>query len=138
MAKAWKNTPKDLGEVSESLAADIREANPNMKATVGTMQTIDQKQLNHALIEHGVKDKLPSHIPITKEDLKRIPDVLSDYDDIVPGKGIANGKKQEAVIFRKRFDDGTICCVEIDWFRRGDKRHELKFQTMWKEKPEEI
>lgn len=136
--KAWKNTPKDLGEVSESLAADIREANPNMKATVGTMQTIDQKQLNHALIEHGVKDKLPSHIPITKEDLKRIPDVLSDYDDIVPGKGIANGKKQEAVIFRKRFDDGTICCVEIDWFRRGDKRHELKFQTMWKEKPEEI
>ena len=135
--KAWKNTPKDLGIVSESLAADIGAANPGMKATVGTMQTIDQKQLNHALIEHGVKEKLPTNIPITKEDLKRIPDVLSDYDDIVPGKGIADGKKQEAVIFKKRFDDGNVSCVEIDWFRRGDKRHELKFQTMWKEKAEE-
>ena len=75
-------------------------------------------------------------MPITKDDLKMIPDVLADYDDIVRGRGIADGKKQEAVIFRKQYDDGTICCVEIDWFRRGDKRHELKFQTMWKLKPE--
>ena len=32
----------------------------------------------------------------------------------------------------------TVCCVEIDWFRRKDNRRELKFQTMWKEKPEEV
>ncbi|MBO7434684.1 hypothetical protein J6U76_01630 [bacterium] len=49
---------------------------------------------------------------------------------------MSEGKKQEAVIFKKKFENGTICCVEIDWFRRGDKRQELKFQTMWKEKPE--
>ena len=135
--KAWKNNPQDLGEISESLAADISAANPAMKATAGTMQTIDHKQLNHALIEHGVKEKLPSHIPITTEDLKKIPDVLSDYDEIRPGKGIADGKGQEAVVFRKKYDDGTVCCVEIDWFSRGPNRHELKFQTMWKEKLEE-
>ena len=129
---------QDLGEISEGLAADISAANPKMKAKAGTMQTIDHKQLNHALIEHGVgHETRPDSIPITTEDLKKIPDVLSDYDEIRPGKGIDDGKKQEAVIFRKKYDDGTVCCVEIDWFRRGPNRHELKFQTMWKEKLEE-
>ena len=137
-SKAWKNTPKDLGEVNESLAADIMAANPKMKVRVGTMQTIDQDQLNHALDEHGEgKETWPNQIPITKEDLKKIPDVLSAYDDIVPGTGKDEGKHQEAVVFRKKYDDGTICCVETDWFRRKDNRRELRFQTMWKEKPEE-
>ena len=137
-SKAWKNEPKDLGEVSQALADEIHAANPDMKVNAGTMQTIDQDQLNHALEEHGVgKETRPNQIPITEEDLKRIPDVLADYDDIRRGLGKADGKQQEGVIFRKKYDDGTVCCVEIDWFRRKDNRRELKFQTMWKEKPEE-
>ena len=136
--KAWKNEPKDLGTINEELAAEIQKANPKMKATVGTMQTIDHAQLQHALDDHGVgKETWPNAVPITEEDLKRIPDVLSSFDDIIPGKGIAEGKKQEAVVFRKKYPDGTMCCVEIDWFRRGENRHELKFQTMWKNKLEE-
>ena len=137
-SKAWKNEPRDLGEVSQALADDIHAANPNMKVTAGTMQTIDQDQLNHALEDHGVgKETRPNQIPITKEDLKRIPDVLADYDDIRRGLGKADGKQQEGVVFCKKYDDGTVCCVEIDWFRRKDNWRELKFQTMWKEKPEE-
>ncbi|MBQ6339041.1 MAG: DUF935 family protein [Kiritimatiellae bacterium] len=137
-SKAWKNEPKDLGEVSQALADEIHAANPDMKVKAGTMQTIDQDQLNHALEEHGVgKETRPNQIPITEEDLKRIPDVLADYDDIRRGLGKADGKQQEGVIFCKKYDDGTVCCVEIDWFRRKDNRRELKFQTMWKEKPEE-
>ena len=137
-SKAWRNTPKDLGEVSQGLADEIHAANPEMKVTAGTMQTIDQDQLNHALEEHGVgKEKWPNSVPITEEDLKRIPEVLSDYDQIVRGLGKADRKQQEGVVFQKRYDDGTVCCVEIDWFRRGINRHELKFQTMWKLKPEE-
>ena len=137
-SKAWKNEPKDLGEVSQALADEIHAANPDMKVNAGTMQTIDQDQLNHALEEHGVgKETRPNQIPITEEDLKRIPDVLADYDDIRRGLGKADGKQQEGVIFCKKYDDGTVCCVEIDWFRRKDNRRELKFQTMWKEKPEE-
>ena len=136
--KAWKNEPKDLGEINDELAAEIQKANPKMKATVGTMQTIDHAQLQHALDEHGVgKEKWPNAVPITEDDLKRIPDVLSSFDDIIPGKGVAEGKKQEAVVFRKKYPDGTMCCVEIDWFSRGENRHELKFQTMWKDKLEE-
>ena len=137
-SKAWKNEPKYLGEVSQTLADEIHAANPDMKVTAGTMQTIDQDQLNHALEDHGVgKETRPNQIPITKEDLKRIPDVLADYDDIRRGLGKADGKQQEGVVFCKKYDDGTVCCVEIDWFRRKDNRRELKFQTMWKEKPEE-
>ncbi len=138
-SKAWKNEPKDLGEVSQTLADEIHAANPDMKVSAGTMQTIDQDQLNHALEEHGVgKETRPNQIPITKDDLKRIPDVLSDYDEIRRGLGKPDGKQQEGVIFCKKYDDGTVCCVEIDWFRRKDNRRELKFQTMWKEKPEEV
>ena len=138
-SKAWKNEPKDLGEVSQTLANEIHAANPDMKVTAGTMQTIDQDQLNHALEEHGVgKETRPNQIPITEDDLKRIPDVLSDYTEIRRGLGKADGKQQEGVIFCKKYDDGTVCCVEIDWFRRKDNRRELKFQTMWKEKPEEV
>ena len=43
----------------------------------------------------------PNQIPITHEDLKRVPDVLSDYDEIIAGKGIKDGKHHDAVIFRK-------------------------------------
>lgn len=101
------------------------------------MQTFDHEQLQHALNEHGVgHEKRSDSIPITNEDLARIPDVLSDYDEITPGLGKADGKKQEAVVFRKKFEDGTVCCVEIDWFHRRASRNELKFQTMWKLKPE--
>ena len=138
-SKAWKNEPKDLGEVSQTLADEIRVVNPDMQVTAGTMQTIDQDQLNHALEDHGVgKETRPNQIPITVDDLKRIPEVLSDYDEIRRGLGKADGKQQEGVIFRKKYSDGTVSCVEIDWFRRKDNRRELKFQTMWKEMPEEV
>ena len=33
--------------------------------------------------------------------------------------------------------EDPICCVEIDWFSRCKNQHELKFQTMWKNKLEE-
>ena len=49
---------------------------------------------------------------------------------------IAKGVVADAMRYPEGYLNGTVSCVEIDWFRRGDKRHELKFQTMWKEKPE--
>ncbi len=134
-SKAWKNHDEELGALNAQVAADIKKANPNMKADAGTMQTVDVDQLNHAMLEHGEgHEKWPTSVGITHDDLKRIPEVLSDYDEIVPGRGKAEGKKQEAVIFKKRYPDGTVCCVEIDSFVRADNRRVLKFQTMWKDK----
>lgn len=134
-SKAWKNHDEELGALNAQVAADIKKANPNMKADAGTMQTVDVDQLNHAMLEHGEgREKWPTSVGITHDDLKRIPEVLSDYDEIVPGLGKADGKKQEAVIFKKRYPDGTVCCVEIDSFVRADNKRVLKFQTMWKDK----
>ena len=73
-------------------------------------------------------------IPLTKTDLKKLPDVLSDYDNIEPGKGVKQGKKNNAVIFKKKFADGTLACVEIDQYSEKRKGRILRFKTMWKEK----
>jgi hypothetical protein len=135
VSKAWTNTPRSLGALNDEVAADIARANPLMRVSAGASQTVDADQLNHALREHGVgAEHRPNHVPITKDDLRNIPDILSDYDEIVPGLGKADGKKQEAVVFRKRYPDGTVSCVEIDFFNRKTSERELKFQTMWKEK----
>ena len=64
----------------------------------------------------------------------RIPDVLSDYDSITSGVGKPGGKQEEAVIFRKKYSDGTIACVELDIFSEKRKNRVLKFETMWKER----
>ncbi|MBR2839649.1 MAG: hypothetical protein IKE55_12755 [Kiritimatiellae bacterium] len=66
--------------------------------------------------------------------MKKLPDVLSDYDNIEPGKGVKQGKKNNAVIFKKKFADGTLACVEIDQYSEKRKGRILRFKTMWKEK----
>lgn len=114
-----ENETKDLGAVSESRVADVRTENPKMRATVGTVQAIDRDQLGHALEEHGKgKGKWADSIPITKEDLKKISNNLLSYDEIRQSTGTNGRRKQEAVFFRKKYDDVTICCVEINWFNR--------------------
>ena len=67
-------------------------------------------------------------------DLRKLPDVLADYDEIVPGKGVKNRKKNNAVVFKKKFEDETLACVEIDQYSEKRKSRILRFKTMWKKK----
>ena len=105
----------------------------NVDSSVATVNT---EQLQHSLNHHrnAEREAKRGQIAITKDDLKRIPEVLADYDSILPGKGIADGKNQESVVFRKKYPDGTVACVELDVFNDSMKKRTLKFQTMWKEK----
>ena len=59
--------------------------------------------------------------------------MLSDCDSITAGIGKAGGKQEEAVIFRKKYPDGTTACVELDVFSEKRKGRVLKFETMWNE-----
>lgn len=73
-----------------------------------------------------------------KESAEELPGLMPEAPAMAGelARAMAEGKKQEAVIFRKTFEDGTMCCAGIDWFSRGKGRDERKFQTMWKERPE--
>jgi len=130
----WSHKEESLGDVDDKTAAAIRKAVPEMDVA-GQEMIVDTTQLKHALNGHGEgREKHPNQIPVTEDDLRRLPDVLMDYDDIIPGKGTKDGKANNAVIFRKRFDDGTINCVEIDQYSEKRKGRILRFKTMWKEK----
>lgn len=132
--KGWRNREESFGDLDAATVADIRQANPRMDVD-SSEAIVDTAQLYHAIVQHGVgKEKRPGLIPITTEDLKRLPEVLSGYDSIDAGKGKAEGKQTEAVVFRKKYPDGTIACVELDMYSERRKRRVLKFQTMWKEK----
>ena len=130
----WAHKEETLGEVDAKTAAAISAAMPEIQAE-GQAFEVDTTQLQHALNDHGVgRETNENQIPITPDDLRKIPDVLSDYDEIVPGKGVKDGKKNNAVIFKKKFKDGTLACVEIDQYSEKRKSRILRFKTMWKEK----
>ena len=130
----WSHREESLGKLDAGTIADIKAAAPSMNVDASEM-TVDTTQLQHALNHHGVgRETNPNQVAITSEDLKRVPDVLSDYDEIVAGSGKASGKHHDAVIFRKKYDDGTLCCVEVDQYSEKRKGRILRFKTMWKEK----
>ena len=130
----WAHKEETLGEVDAKTAAAISAAMPEINAEGQTFE-VDTTQLQHALNDHGVgRETNENQIPITPDDLRKIPDVLSDYDEIVPGKGVKDGKKNNAIIFKKKFEDGTLACVEIDQYSEKRKSRILRFKTMWKEK----
>ena len=134
-SKGWKDRTESLGELEQKTIDDIKAANPKMNVD-SSVATVNTEQLQHSLNHHGnaKREAKRGQIAITKDDLKRIPEVLADYDSILPGKGIADGKNQESVVFRKKYPDGTVACVELDVFNDSMKKRTLKFQTMWKEK----
>ena len=134
-SKGWKDRTENLGELEQKTIDDIKKANPNMRVDT-SVATINTEQLQHSMKHHGNPDREAkrNQIAITHEDLKRIPEMLADYDSIESGKGTADGKNQEAVVFKKKYPDGTVACVELDVYSDKLKRRSLKFQTMWKEK----
>ena len=134
-SKGWKDRTVNLGELEQKTIDDIKKANPNMRVDT-SVATVNTEQLQHSMKHHGNPDREAkrNQIAITHEDLKRIPEVLADYDSIESGKGTADGKNQEAVVFKKKYPDGTVACVELDVYSDKLKRRSLKFQTMWKEK----
>lgn len=132
--KAWKNRSVLLNAVNERVAKDIKLANPMMRASSGTDETVDIEQLVHAIREHGdsARHRQPFEVAISEEDLKLIPEILSDYDIILPGLGKREGKQREGVEFWKMVGDGYYQCISVDSFDGQRNKNTLKFQTMLK------
>ena len=86
-SKGWKDRTESLGELEQKTIDDIKAANPKMNVD-SSVATVNTEQLQHSLNHHGnaEREAKRGQIAITKDDLKRIPEVLADYDSILPGK----------------------------------------------------
>ena len=93
--------------------------------------TVNGKEIRHAFIRHGkaIKGKTRGEtqkrqVPITADDIARIPEILAMRDSIEPGSD-NNRLHLKSARFVKSYKDGTNCAVLLV----GDN---LRFQTMWK------
>ena len=121
----------ELGTIGKECAADIRRANPDFGDVENVTQAITPEFIRHLRNYHmGDKEVMQGHIPLTKEDLKKFPDVLADYDDIGPGSPVS-GTGEPTVRYSKRFGRETIIYCEVCLVNSyGEKRLESK--TAWK------
>ena len=111
-------------------AVDIFGAQPK---TIETAKTInmDVNGYTHQVDNYGLRHALNKHstdeIPLTMEDIRRIPDILSNPDEIIPAGLNRQGK--ETILYKKVVNGRTLYVEEI---RTGQKT--LSFDTMYNQK----
>lgn len=94
--------------------------------TTGFRHEINNHDLRHAIKQHGdpVREAAVGQLPITQKDLKMIPQVLREYDQILPGSPNVNGK---SVRYVKRVN-GHIIVAEV----LREERKTMAVKTIWK------
>jgi hypothetical protein len=89
--------------------------------------TIDSYAIRHFMKSHGDADEqLRGQIPITAEDIEKIPEVLESPDTIEPGNK-TYGHRLNTVVYGKRFNGIVIYVEEI---RTGKRQYAAA--SMWK------
>ncbi len=92
----------------------------------GYTHSLDQGAVGHILKQHGGEsERLRGQIPITKDDIARIPEIVAEPDLIEHGGKTKDGLP--SIRYRKRFNGTTYYVEEV---RMGKKR--LAPKTMWK------
>ena len=76
------------------------------------------------------KEVLRGQIPITDDDLMRIPEIVASYEALTTEK---NKRGQDVIIYTKTMDDGITFHVEEILLGR----HELAASTMYKRKKDD-
>lgn len=115
--------PGEYGVVDNSEGAAIKEV---LGVDVTGFTRVLTNDLRHLVNKHGDAAKEAQHgqLPITPDDLARIPDIVRNYDFIGAGEKTGRG---QGVVYVKRVN-GTIYYVEM--VQSG--RRELAPKTMWK------
>lgn len=113
----------DIGEVSEKVLQTGMEVNINLS---GYRHNIDKSSLNHILNRHGKKENYRKQIPVTNEDIKKIPNIIYNADSVeYTGK---NNIGKDTFRYTKVMPDGTIYYIEE--VRTGKKT--LTANTLYK------
>lgn len=118
-----------LSKVSQKVAEKIKKITGI--DTLNRNERITAFDIKHMLNQHGNEriEKAKGQLPITKEDIFKIPDVIENYDNIVKGSlnKDRNGTHQ-TVRFIKQYDNHTLYVVEV--IPQSGKS--LIIKTMWK------
>ncbi|KJU86161.1 hypothetical protein MBAV_001646 [Candidatus Magnetobacterium bavaricum] len=114
-----------LGKVSDGNAQAVKAAT-GIDLT-GYERTIDNSFINHVLKRHGdpKTEAARGQLPITKEDIKRIPEIVESPDDIISGGKTKVGR--DAILYKKRFNGETYYIEEV---RTG--KNQIAATTMYK------
>lgn len=114
-----------LGKVTDGVANKI-------KSLLG----IDVKNRKHVLADNDIRHMINQHgnqeiesrhgqIAITKEDIKNIPEIINNPDNIIKG---TDNKLGQTIRYIKRYNDHTTYVVEVV----PDNSNALIIKTMWK------
>lgn len=107
------NRTVELGTISKEDATEISKLEmPDYSDITGVKKTISLSGIKHCINYHvGEKEKTSENKPLTKEDVRKMVDVYSNYDKIEVGsKDATTGK---LTIHRiKKFKDGTVYVCE--------------------------
>lgn len=118
-----------LAKVDEETAIRIKDLTGI--DTLHRNERITASNIRHILKQHGDKniEINKGQIAITKKDLKKIPDVIANFDKIEKGNinKDRNGEHQ-TVKFIKEYNNSTIYVVEVV----PNKSKTLTIKTMWK------
>ncbi len=115
-----------ISTASQALVNDLQDLGIVIDDTY--KHTLDNSAVRHAIKTHGLpKEALRGQIPITNDDLMRIPEIVSSYEALATEK---NKRGQDVIIYTKTMADGITFYVEE--IRLG--RHELAASTMYKKK----
>ena len=113
------------GQVLPGTAAKIKAAT-GMDVS-GHSHFIDKGALVHINRQHGVgHENQDDHLPITKDDIERIPQIVSNPDKV--DNGGPSSRQKPTVKYTKKFPDGTTSYVEEEW----SKEKLLATKTMYK------
>lgn len=130
-ALATKDTllKRVISPASEALISDLQDMGITIDDT--WCHTLDNSAVRHTIKSHGSpKEVLRGQIPITDEDLMRIPEIVASYEALSTEK---NKRGQDVIIYTKTMEDGVTFYVEE--IRLG--RRELAASTMYKRKKDD-
>ena len=116
-----------IGKVDEKLAEEARKAGFDIE---GYIHDIDVSGVRHAFRDHGNEktESARGQVPITREDIKKIPEIIEKYDTVIfPGKDRSG---LNLVKYSKTMSEGTTYYVEE--IRTGRKT--LTSKSMYKTK----
>lgn len=114
-----------LGKVTDKIVKKVQSL-LGIDVTNRT-HVLSDNDIRHIINEHGdPKVELKKgQIPVTGNDIQKIPDIINNYDDIIKGNP---NKKGDTIRYIKQYEDGTTYLVEVV----PETSKTLNIKTMWK------
>lgn len=116
-----------MGELSTAQVEAVKQATGH--DLTGYRRIVDNYAIKHILNEHGDAKKEADRglIPVTKEDILRIPDIVENPDNIIPAGKTRVGR--DSILYEKRFN-GVIFYLE----EKRTGKNEIAAVTLYKKK----